>query len=171
MKIQFAFLSTLLSVMVGVTSLTLAQDAVPDQAPTPVPVATPAPAPVQNSAPTPAQPAPEATPKANPAPTPAPTEVAPVAKPAPTPAPGPRAISRRGMLPMGFRDVITNEQRDKIYEIQKKYRPRMEELEAEMVKVRQEMRQEIETVLTQEQLQKVRTREQEIRNRRGAPRP
>ncbi|MDO4630008.1 MAG: hypothetical protein Q4C70_12575, partial [Planctomycetia bacterium] len=99
-----------------------------------------------------------------------PAEVKPAERPV-QPASGPRPGTRRGMFPMGFRDVITNEQRDKIYEIQQKYRPRMEELEAEMEKLRLEMRQEIETVLTPEQIQKVRAREEEMRARRSLRRP
>ena len=71
------------------------------------------------------------------------------------------------MLPLGYRDFVTNDQREQIYEIQKKYRPRMEELEKEMAALRAEMMQEIQTVLTPEQRQKIEARENEIRARRG----
>ena len=76
----------------------------------------------------------------------------------------------RGMLPLGYRDIVTGEQRDKIYGIQQEYRPKMEELQAQMRALRAEMNQKIEGVLTSEQLEKVKARENEIRTRRNVRR-
>ena len=128
----------------------------------PTPAADPAPAPEQKTDAAPAA-APAPAPVSEPAPEPAPP--APDAVPAGEPAR--RAIQRRGTLPIGYRDFVTKEQREQIYDIQKKYRPRMEELEKEMDALRAEMIQEIQTVLTPEQRQKIQTRENEIRARRA----
>lgn len=73
----------------------------------------------------------------------------------------------RGMLPMGYRDVVTGEQREQIYAIQKEYRPKMEELMKQMSALRQEMDQKIESILTPEQKEKIKARETEMKARRG----
>lgn len=142
-----------------------AQSAPTVQAETPAPV--PAPAPVEKTdaaAPAPA-PAAKPAPESAPTPTALPAPEVPAAESAAEPVR--RPIVRRGMLPLGYRDFVTNDQREQIYEIQKKYRPRMEELEKEMAALRAEMMQEIQTVLTPEQRQKIEARENEIRARRG----
>lgn len=142
-----------------------AQSAPTVQAETPAPA--PAPAPVEKADAAAPAPAPAAKPAPESAPTP--TALPAPEVPAAESAAGPvrRPIVRRGMLPLGYRDFVTNDQREQIYEIQKKYRPRMEELEKEMAALRAEMMQEIQTVLTPEQRQKIEARENEIRARRG----
>ncbi|MBP3693492.1 MAG: hypothetical protein J6J31_03520 [Thermoguttaceae bacterium] len=142
-----------------------AQSAPTVQAETPAPA--PAPAPVEKTDAAAPAPAPAAKPAPESAPTP--TALPAPEVPAAESAAGPvrRPIVRRGMLPLGYRDFVTNDQREQIYEIQKKYRPRMEELEKEMAALRAEMMQEIQTVLTPEQRQKIEARENEIRARRG----
>jgi len=160
------------------SSLVLAQDtgegaaaatkpAVNAEVPTaPTPAADPAPAPEQKTDAAPAA-APAPAPVSEPAPEPAPSEAPPAPDVVPAGEPARRAIQRRGTLPLGYRDFVTKEQREQIYDIQKKYRPRMEELEKEMDALRAEMIQEIQTVLTPEQRQKIQTRENEIRARRA----
>lgn len=76
----------------------------------------------------------------------------------------------RGMLPFGYRDFVTPEQKEKIYEIQDEFRPRFEELSKQMEALRKEMEQKMEEVLTPEQKEKINARKNEIQRRMSAPR-
>lgn len=166
MKLHALLISSAVSGILGFSAISSAQEAAPAPAaptaeaaapaPAPVPAAE-APAPQAEAAPAPAAPAAEA---AAPAP-----EAAPAAEAAPKKAP--RKWKMRGMLPMGFRDFVTGEQKEQIYGIQQKYRPRMEELEKQMQALREEMDKEIRGILTPEQLEKVKAREAEMRTKRA----
>jgi hypothetical protein len=61
----------------------------------------------------------------------------------------------RGRLPAHYKDVVSPDQREKIYEIQDKYAEQIEEALARLEQVRQAQAEEIEAVLTAEQKQKV----------------
>lgn len=61
----------------------------------------------------------------------------------------------RGRLPAHYKDVVSPDQRAKIYEIQEKYAEQIEEVLAQLDQVRKQQTEEIEAVLTAEQKQKV----------------
>lgn len=61
----------------------------------------------------------------------------------------------KGRLPPYYKDVVTAEQREKIYEIQKKYAAQIEDLQSQLESLRQKQEEEIEAVLSKEQLEKV----------------
>ncbi len=66
-------------------------------------------------------------------------------------APGPV----RGRLPAYYGQVVTEEQRQRIYAIQTKHRLRIQTLEAELKALRAEQRQQVEAVLSPEQHSRV----------------
>lgn len=59
------------------------------------------------------------------------------------------------MLPLYFKDVITEDQKDQIYVIQNEYRPKIQELRNQMRVLMDEQRQKIRGVLTDEQKAKI----------------
>jgi hypothetical protein len=61
----------------------------------------------------------------------------------------------KGRLPAYYGEVVSEEQRAKIYEIQKKYAQQIENLQAQLEALRVKQNEEIEAVLTKEQLDKV----------------
>lgn len=110
------------------------------------------------------------------APAPAP---APAAEAAPAPVPEAKTETvvvervlvrqvRRGFLPAHHKEVVTPEQRDKIYEIQAEYAEKIRDLEEQVKKMRAERDQKISDLLTDEQRAKVETRREEARLRRAA---
>lgn len=142
-----------------------------EAAPAPAPALAAAPATETLPAPAAETPAPAAEAPA-PAPAPAVANPAPAPEAQPAPAPGPerRPFVMRGMLPFGYRDFVTQEQKEKIYEIQDQYRPKFEELSKQMEELRKEMDQKIDEVLTPEQREKINARKTEIQKRMSAPR-
>jgi isopentenyl phosphate kinase len=65
------------------------------------------------------------------------------------------AAKRKGQLPAYYGDVVTEEQRAKIYEIQAKYADQIKDLTAQLEALRDKQSQEIEAVLSAEQKAKV----------------
>lgn len=61
----------------------------------------------------------------------------------------------KGRLPAFYKNVVTEEQRAKIYEIQQKYASQIEDLQSQLESVRKKQTEEIEAVLSKEQLDKV----------------
>lgn len=61
----------------------------------------------------------------------------------------------RGRLPAYYKDVVSPDQREKIYAIQEKYAEQIEEALARLEQVRKAQADEIEAVLSPEQKQKV----------------
>jgi hypothetical protein len=61
----------------------------------------------------------------------------------------------KGQLPAYFKDVVNDEQKTKIYGIQAKYRPQIEDLQDQLEALRKKQSDEIDAVLTKEQLDKV----------------
>ena len=61
----------------------------------------------------------------------------------------------RGRLPAYYNQVVTGEQREKIYEIQEQYQPKIEALDAQLKALKKEREERITAVLTPEQRQKV----------------
>lgn len=68
-------------------------------------------------------------------------------------APGRRA--RTGQLPPYYREVVTEEQRQKIYAIQAEYNSQIAELEAKVAQLRKERDAKIEALLTPEQKKRI----------------
>jgi hypothetical protein len=61
----------------------------------------------------------------------------------------------KGRLPAYFKDVVSAEQREKIYAIQQKYVEQIEALQTQLENLRKKQSDEIDAVLTKEQLDKV----------------
>ena len=61
----------------------------------------------------------------------------------------------KGRLPAFYKNVVTEEQRSKIYEIQQKYAAQIDDLQSQLEAVRKKQTEEIEAVLSKEQLDKV----------------
>jgi len=61
----------------------------------------------------------------------------------------------KGTLPPYFKDVVSEEQRSKIYSIQAKYRQQIDDLQSQLEELRKKQSDEIDAVLTKEQLDKV----------------
>jgi hypothetical protein len=61
----------------------------------------------------------------------------------------------KGRLPAYYADVVSGEQREKIYAIQAKYDAEVKELNAQLAALAKKINDEIEAVLTDEQKQKV----------------
>lgn len=61
----------------------------------------------------------------------------------------------KGRLPAFYKNVVNEEQRSKIYEIQQKYASQIEDLQSQLESVRKKQTEEIEAVLSKEQLDKV----------------
>ncbi|PQO47792.1 hypothetical protein [Blastopirellula marina] len=69
-------------------------------------------------------------------------------------------------LPAYYGDVITADQRKKIYAIQRGYAPKIEQLEAEIKKLEEAMEAEMEGVLTQPQIDRIKELIEEEKIRR-----
>ncbi len=61
----------------------------------------------------------------------------------------------KGRLPAYYADLVTGEQREKIYSIQAKHQEKIAELNAALLAATQAMNAEIESVLTPEQMDKL----------------
>ena len=66
-----------------------------------------------------------------------------------------KARKAKGRLPAFYGRVVTEEQRGEIYAIQTKYRPRIEDLTAELKRLRDKRREEVEAVLTSDQREQI----------------
>jgi hypothetical protein len=63
--------------------------------------------------------------------------------------------ARKGTLPAYFADVVSEEQRQKIYSIQAKYADQLKELNEQLEAVRKKQNDDIDAVLTAEQKAKI----------------
>ena len=72
----------------------------------------------------------------------------------------------RGRLPAFYRNVVTPEQREKVYAIQAKYEPQIEKLRAALRSLRDNRDAEIAVLLTAEQKEKVAKLREEARAER-----
>ncbi len=73
----------------------------------------------------------------------------------------------RGVLPPHHKDVVTAEQRDKIYAIQGEYGEKIRELEDQIKKLRDERDKKISDLLTDEQKQKIKEKQESARVNRA----
>ncbi len=76
----------------------------------------------------------------------------------------------RGRLPMYFSKVVTQQQREDIYEIQARFAAKIDELQTQIDKLIQERDQEVESVLSTEQLAEVKKLRDDAKKRRMARR-
>jgi Spy/CpxP family protein refolding chaperone len=90
------------------------------------------------------------------------------AQPAPKKSEKKERAQPAGRLPAYYKDVVTAEQRDKIYALQTKYREQILVLAEQMKKLTAERDAEIEGVLTAEQQAKVKSLRAEASKKRGA---
>ncbi|MDR3197033.1 MAG: hypothetical protein LBU34_04100 [Planctomycetaceae bacterium] len=60
-----------------------------------------------------------------------------------------------GRLPNGYRNIVTNKQRDDIYSIQKEYAELIELLKIRIELLEQEKAQQVDALLTSDQVQKI----------------
>src|SRR5262245_35174264 len=67
----------------------------------------------------------------------------------------------KGRLPAYYADIVTDEQRNKIYEIQAKHEDKISELTASLAAANKAMNTEIENVLTPEQKVKLKAAQDE----------
>lgn len=74
-----------------------------------------------------------------------------------------------GRLPTYYSEIVTQDQRLKIYSIQSGYNTKIEQLEAEIAKLEAAMKKEMEAVLTQPQLERLEelAKEDEIRRQKN----
>ena len=72
-----------------------------------------------------------------------------------TPEEKPRTKRTVNRLPNYFRSVVTEKQRQKIYQIQNDYRPRIQELKEQLERLTEERNAKIDAVLTHEQRKKI----------------
>ncbi len=84
-------------------------------------------------------------------------------------APGRRA--RAGQLPPYYREVVSEEQRQKIYAIQAEYNAQIAELEAKVAQLRKERDSKIEALLTPEQKKKIDDLRAAAKSKRDSRRP
>ena len=73
----------------------------------------------------------------------------------------------RGFLPPFYKDVVTPQQRDKIYKIQASYNETIRELEEQAKALRTERDLKIEQALTTKQLAEVKAKQQEAAEKRA----
>lgn len=71
------------------------------------------------------------------------------------PAKKPAKKKSGGRLPPGYGDVVTEEQRQKIYDIQRKYQDQIDQLQSQLDALREKRDSEVEAVLTPEQRKQV----------------
>ncbi len=76
----------------------------------------------------------------------------------------------RGRLPRYFAKVVTQQQREDIYEIQARFAARVEELQKQIDALIRQRDQEVEAVLSSEQLAEVRKLREEAKKRQAARR-
>jgi TolA-binding protein len=83
----------------------------------------------------------------------------------------PKRRAARGRLPNFYGQVgVSTSQRNSIYEIQSKYREQLEELEKQIVALREKQEQEMEAVLTPEQKKTLHELREAAEQRRAARR-
>ena len=82
-----------------------------------------------------------------------------------------KAKKGRHRLPHYFRDVVDDEQREKIYKIQDEYRPKIETLRAELQALLKERNEKIEALLTPEQKRQIAQARAEAKAKRKANKP
>ena len=78
----------------------------------------------------------------------------------------------RGRLPAYYKAVVTEEQKAKIYAVQTKYAAQIEDLQSQLQTLRLKQNEEIEALLSKEQLDKITTLKAESdskRKKRGEP--
>lgn len=68
---------------------------------------------------------------------------------------GKKEAKKSHRLPPYYKDVVTQEQRDKIYKIQDDFNPKIDALEAQLKKAKKEQTDKIEALLTPEQKKKI----------------
>ena len=73
----------------------------------------------------------------------------------------------RGRLPVFYSQVVSGDQREEIYQIQARYAPEMDELVEKLVELRNQMQEEIQGVLTPEQVARVQELRDEAKKRRA----
>ena len=66
-----------------------------------------------------------------------------------------KSEKRKGQLPANYADVVSDEQRDKIYGIQEKYAKDLKALNEQLLVLTKKQNDEIEAVLTAEQKEKI----------------
>ena len=98
---------------------------------------------------------------------PLPAQEAPPEKPAAA-AEKPARKGPRGRLPAYFASVVSREQREEIYEIQGRYAEQIAKLQEELAALERQRDQEVEGVLSEEQLTRVEKMRDEARARRTA---
>lgn len=86
-------------------------------------------------------------------------------------AEGPARRARAGQLPPYYRDVVSDEQRQKIYAIQAEYNAQIAELEAKVAQLRKERDAKIEALLTPEQKKQIEDLRAAARAKRQSRRP
>ncbi len=77
----------------------------------------------------------------------------------------------RGRLPAYYRQVVDEKQREKIYEIQREYAPKVDALRAQLAALIAERDEKVAAVLTPEQIEKVEQLRAEARAKRSSSRP
>jgi len=109
-------------------------------------------------------------PAAQPAVAPAPAAAAPADSAAPAAQTQPKKRAEpRGRLPAYFGKVVNKAQREQIYGIQKEYDPKIDALEAELAKLRQERDAKIDALLTPEQKAQIEQLKSEAAAKRKKP--
>lgn len=91
--------------------------------------------------------------------------------PAPAKAEASGRRARAGQLPPYYRDVVSDEQRQKIYAIQAEYNAQIAELEAKVAQLRRERDAKIEALLTPEQKKQIEDLRAAARTKRDSRRP
>ena len=76
------------------------------------------------------------------------------------------AKAKKGRLPAYYADIVTEEQRTKIYEIQAKYSKELESLREQIAAVTEKQRAEIESILSPEQKDKLKKSEDDAAAKR-----
>ena len=83
-------------------------------------------------------------------------------------APASPRAQARGRLPNYYRQVVTPDQREKIYAVQSKYVEQIEALEKQIAEIEAKRDAEVLALLSPEQQEKVKMLEEEARKRREA---
>ncbi len=73
---------------------------------------------------------------------------------------------RRGRLPAYYARVVSGDQRESVYKIQRSYAPKLQELTKQLQQLRAMRDKEIDAILTPEQLARVKQLREEARQRR-----
>jgi len=73
----------------------------------------------------------------------------------------------RGRLPLFFSKIVSGDQREEIYDIQAKYAPEMDALVEQMVALRNQMQEEIKSILTSKQIKRLAELRKEAKQRRA----